>query len=96
MRWVRVEGWLLVERERGCGGKDILVVCPLQVLTDPCHLFWPCLIDLTCVKEGKLVSKTHSVRDMVRARTDLVYINPTPSSISSGTPPHIINKVLIW
>ena len=25
MGWVHVEGWLLVERERGCGGKDILV-----------------------------------------------------------------------
>ena len=36
---------------------------------------------------GKLASKTHSVRDMVCACTDLVYINPTPS-IGGGTPPH--------
>ena len=33
-------------------------------------------------------------RDMVRAHTDLVYINPTPSFVGGGTPPHIINKVL--
>ena len=36
---------------------------------------------------GKLMSKTHSGRDMVHARTDLVYINPTSLSIGGGTPP---------
>ena len=44
---------------------------------------------------GKLASKTYSGRDMVHACTDLVYINPTPSSVAVGHP-HIINEVLIW
>ena len=37
---------------------------------------------------GKLMLKKHSVRDIVHACTDLEYINPTPSSVAAGSPPH--------
>ena len=100
-----MEGWLLVEREGGRGGKDVLVCVHLtRVKILVWWTVWMDSVDGWCgwsaaaeFELGKLTLKMPSVRDMVHACTDLVYINPTPSSVGGGTPPpHIINKVLIW
>ena len=86
----------MVERERGRGGEDILVCVHLARIKILVR-WWMAWMDgmdgwrgwsATAEFElGELASKTPSVRDMVHACTDLVYISPTPLSIGGGTPP---------
>ena len=92
MGWVCVEGCLLVETGRGGVGVRTYWCVATSHALNTCEVVDS--MDGQCGRSaaaefelGKLVSKMHLVRDMVHACTDLVYINPTPSSISSGTPP---------
>ena len=79
---------------RGHGGEDVLVCGHLaHVKYGGGQRGWSAAAEF---EVGKLALHMHSMRDMVRAHIDLTYINPTPSSVGGGTPPHIMNKVLIW
>ena len=70
----------------GVWGKDVLVATSHMLLKYVCggRCGWSATAEFEL---GKLMSKTHSVRDMVHACTDLEYINPTPLSIVMGHPP---------